>query len=409
MKYVFSMMLALALLAPACALAYRDYGDKIDVMTQNQYLGADLTPIIAATDAGAFNQALINALQQIAANHYPARARKLAQLIARRLPELVGLQEVFALGCFDLNPLEEPGCNDPGIDGAFNDHLTLTLEALGQSYVAVAIVNNLDLTDNLGIPGFPVAGLPVDLDFDGTPDIAVTILDRDVILARGDIAAVPVDFGCTKLSEDGCNYEIVASVEAPLGEEIEIEIAIERGWLGVDATIRGKDYRFVNTHLEVQEPEEGNTLSGFFQAAQAAELIAFLDTTTPWGSSLIVVGDINSSPEDPIIPGPLPLPKPFDAGIVPPYMQLVDSGYTDAWTELPIPRPGFTCCQDADLSNKRSFLDARIDVIFSADVPDKVRRGRVLGATIFEKVWSTWPNPLWPSDHGSVAAELGFK
>ena len=52
MKFVFSMTLALALLASAPALAGRPrrQGDKIDVMTQNQYLGADLNPIIAAPD-----------------------------------------------------------------------------------------------------------------------------------------------------------------------------------------------------------------------------------------------------------------------------------------------------------------------------------------------------------------------
>jgi hypothetical protein len=144
MKFVFSMTLALSLLTPACVLAHTYDDDTIDVMTQNQYLGTDLTPVIAAIDADAFNQAAIVALQQIAANHYPARARKLAQLIARRRPELVGLQEVFAFACSDLLPDDGLGCDDPQIDGAFNDHLALTLAALGQSYKAVAVVNNLD-------------------------------------------------------------------------------------------------------------------------------------------------------------------------------------------------------------------------------------------------------------------------
>jgi endonuclease/exonuclease/phosphatase family metal-dependent hydrolase len=379
MKYVFSMTLALILLTPACVLAYTYDGDTIDVMTQNQYLGTDLTPVIAATDAGAFNQAVIDALQQIADNHYPARARKLAQLIARRLPELVGLQEVFDIGCSDLESFVGLGCDDPQIDGAFNDHLALTLEALeqlDQPFNAVAVVNNLDVV------------LPVDLNNDAVPDIAVTILDRDVILARSDIAADPVDFGCEKSSGDGCNYEAVASVTTPVGD-----VDIDRGWVGVDATIRGKNYRFVNTHLEVPELGEG-----IVQAAQAAELISYLDNTTPSGRHLIVVGDMNSSPDDISI-----------SGIVSPYLQFLYANYTDAWTELPILRPGYTCCQDVDLSNRHSLLDTRIDEIFSADIPYTVRRGHVLGTTIFDKTWSTWPNLLWPSDHGSVAVELGFE
>jgi len=175
----------------------------------------------------------------------------------------------------------------------------------------------------------------------------------------------------------------------------------------VDLTVGERDYRFVNTHLEVQEPEEGNPLSSVIQAAQAGELIQTLALTTPPGTSLIVVGDINSSPEDPIIPGPLPLPPPFDQGIVPPYTQFVWSGHTDAWTLRPGNVPGLSCCQDTDLLNHQSVHDERVDMIFSVDVPDRVEKARVLGSRVSDKT----PPPgqgLWPSDHGSVAAELQF-
>ena len=122
--------------------------------------------------------------------------------------------------------------------------------------------------------------------------------------------------------------------------------------------------------------------------------------------SLIVVGDINSSPEDPIIPGPLPLPPPFDQGIFPPYMQFIGSGYIDAWTLRPGNASEFTCCQLSDLSNHQSILDERIDVIFSLDIPDKVKKARVLGDGVWEK---SAPFGLWPSDHGQVAAKLLFE
>ena len=130
MKFLFSTTLTLALLATAPALAQ----GKIDVMTQNQYLGADLTPIIAALEAGdpiAANAAVITALGEVAANDYPARAKQLAELIADRLPALVGLQEMFAFTCTDLEPpTPGAGCDDPSIKGAFNDHLVETLDAL---------------------------------------------------------------------------------------------------------------------------------------------------------------------------------------------------------------------------------------------------------------------------------------
>ena len=64
---------------------------KVRVMTQNQYLGADLTPIIAAGDPLEFNAAVIVALGEVAANNYPERVQSLAATIAERSPHLVVL------------------------------------------------------------------------------------------------------------------------------------------------------------------------------------------------------------------------------------------------------------------------------------------------------------------------------
>jgi hypothetical protein len=162
---------------------------------------------------------------------------------------------------------------------------------------------------------------------DGVP-ARLTPSDRDVILARVDtvIDVEPVEFVC-RVSEDGCNYEaaVPVALQTPLGL---LELDFRRGFVAVDATVGENDYRFVNTHLEIHEPAPGVPQSRSFQAAQAAQLIATLALTPP-GLTLIVVGDINSSPEHEPVPGPLPLPPPFDLGIIPPYMQFVDAGYTD--------------------------------------------------------------------------------
>ena len=411
MKYVFSMTLALALLATVPALAGGG-GDKIDVMTQNQYLGADLTPIVTAPDAPSFNEAVVTALEDVAANDFPARAQVLANLIANRLPELVGLQEVFTFTCTDLAPpTPDQGCDNPRIRNAFNDHLALTLAALtalGEDYAPVAEVVNLDTT-KVTVSPVPFPGIPFVID--NFPALA-NIIDHDVILVRGDLSgdAYPVDFTvfqpfgiCTKPSADGCNYQVVASATLPDGSVLNIE----RGFVGVDVTIDGKDYRFIDTHLEVQTPSEGNPLSAIVQAAQAQELIGTLAGTTPPGSSLIVVGDINSSPEDPPIVVPPPLPSGFPPVIIPPYTQFVGSGYTDAWDLRPGAIPGYTCCELDDLSNQQSIHDERIDMIFSIEAPNKVKKARVLGSKVSDKT-SPPGHGLWPSDHGSVAAELQF-
>ena len=86
------------------------------VMTLNQYLGADLTPLLTAS-AATFNAAVLQVLRQVEANRFPARARRQAEEIARWQPDLVGLQEVAHYECRELPPT--PGaCAEPSIVGA---------------------------------------------------------------------------------------------------------------------------------------------------------------------------------------------------------------------------------------------------------------------------------------------------
>lgn len=374
-------------------------------MTQNQYLGADLAPLLGAQDEAAFNAALVAALRQIADNEFPRRAERLARLIAQRRPHLVSLQEVWSFQCIDLAaPLPGFGCGDPSIAGAFNDHLSETLSALATQraiYHVVATVENLDLRD-IQVPGLP-PGVPFEIN--SVPALLVA-LDRDVILARNDVVAAgpvtPVTFPCARPSANGCNFQAFPQAETPAGP-----LAIERGFVAVDATVNGMDYRFVNTHLEVRKPDPTDPLSSFFQAAQAAELIDTLELTTPADRTLIVAADINSSPENLGVPGPLPLPEPFDEGIVTPYTQFVYSGYVDTWTLGTAPADGSTCCQLPDLSNVASLLDRRIDMIFARDVPASVRNAEVVGDRLSDKTPPPGP-ALWPSDHGSVTARILF-
>jgi hypothetical protein len=117
-----------AVLVSLFLLCQSAFAADIEVMTQNQYLGADLGPVITATTAEEFNVAIIDAMKQVAANNSGARIEAQAALIAKRNPDLVGLQEVYALGCLD--PFGTGACDDPAIAGTFNDHLALTLAAL---------------------------------------------------------------------------------------------------------------------------------------------------------------------------------------------------------------------------------------------------------------------------------------
>jgi endonuclease/exonuclease/phosphatase family metal-dependent hydrolase len=392
-------VLVASLVVSLCGALPAVASDDIKVMTLNQYLGGDLGSLIAPA-GGDFNAAVVAILEQIAATDFPARVERQAREIARRKPHLIGLQEVLALSCSDFDSADEHGCEDPTIAHAFRDYLDETLDALaaqGADYHDVAIVENLDLR-SIQIPLFP-PGLPFFVD--GVPAFLVAI-DRDVILARTDVGAVATDLDCAIPSEDGCNYQFVLGVEVPIPPD-PIQVSFERGFVGVDVTVDSKSYRFVNTHLEIREPVPRQ-----FQCEQAAELIETL-ADTPAGLSLIVVGDLNSSPEDEPVTGPLQLPEPCtQEAVVPPYMQFVDAGYTDIWTLRPGDLAGFTCCQAPDLRNRRSTLDERIDFIFSAEPPAKVRQARVVGASVADKTPPPGPR-LWPSDHGGVVAILQFE
>ena len=368
-------------------------GSKADihVMTQNQYLGADLGPIIAASTPAAVNAAMIQALIDVSNNNFPERVLALAESISDKRPHLVALQEVFGFSCLD--PHGTGLCSL--FPNAFNDHLALTVSALGGQYRVAAEVRNLTLAP----PVLPLPGIPVFLA-PAAPPVFIQVIDRDVILARSDVETTPVAFSCLRPSQDGCNYNAVAPVSVA-----GIPINIERGFVGVDATVGGDDYRFINTHLEVKLLG-GNPASAILQPAQATELwLAILhnDVFDPT-RRLLVAGDFNSSPDD---VSPIGVPTA--------YRQLANGvlinsaplpfGLADTWNLRPGKPDGFTCCELADLSNSPSMHDERVDIVFAFPVPAGDVKANVLDAEVDDKT----PSGLWPSDHASLSVELVYQ
>jgi len=334
--------------------------ESITVMTRNQYLGASLDPVLTATNAAEFVAAVQTVLAQMTATDFPQRVEALADEIVAKRPDLIGLQEVFRL---TLN----------GATGAapFRDQLDDLLAALtarGAQYYVAAQVRNLNVT-------IPVPGLG-----------SLQAVDRDVILARGDVETWPVHIAGCRASLDGCNYRAFVPLASPIGT-----INIERGFVAVDAQARNAMVRFINTHLEIPE------LPVAIQAAQAAELIATLGAQPNYQHlPIVVVGDINSAPTDKAV-------VVNGQRIVPPYRQLARAGYVDAW-ELKSGNPvGLTCCQAADLLNTESMLLKRVDIIWSDVRPQSVHASRV-GAHADDRL----PSGLWPSDHAGVVARLQF-
>lgn len=363
-----SHMLYVAVFILLTATAHAATTQEVTVMTRNLYLGADLGPVITATTADEFFAAAQAALSQVAASNFPERAQAMAAEIVEKKPHLVGLQEVYN---FTFN-----GFNGPP---PFRDHLEdllFYLSAQGADYKVAAVVKNLDVQAPIDVFG----------DFVG-------VTDRDVILAREDVdtAVVSIPAGlCSKPSLDGCNYQVVAGAVTPAGP-----IAIERGFVAVDANVGGALVRFVDTHLEERELVPSDLLVGkFFQSAQAAELISILTgLQSPDGSKLIVTGDINSAPTDPSIPF-----------ITPPYKQFADAGYVDAWTLRPGNSPGLTCCQATDLLNPESALIDRLDLTLFREMPGGTVKVNLVGNEETDKT----PSGLWPSDHAGVVTRMEF-
>lgn len=359
-----SLRLGIALFS-ALAVPAISAAQEVRVMTRNQYLGTNIAPFLTAATPQEFLARLETGLAQIAATNFPERAQALAREIAEKRPHLVGIQEAYRFA------LDDGSAGDGTGAPPFRDQLVDLLQALdsyGVTYVVVGEVVNLHL--RLPLPGR-----------------TIEVTDRLVVLARGDVPAwaVPVP-GC-RASGDGCNFDFVAAFNSPLG----IPIAIERGFLVVDAVVGGRAVRFVNTHLEIPE------LPLILQSVQAAQLVATLAALpNPSGMPVIVVGDMNSGPTDEtVVAGGMT--------IVPPYQQFAAAGYQDTWLLRPGTPPGFTCCEAEGLLNAESSHVKRIDLIWTSVPPARVR-ANLLGVHQEDRT----PSGLWPSDHAGVSATLQF-
>ena len=187
-----------------------------------------------------------------------------------------------------------------------------------------------------------------------------------MILARTDLKTSEL-----KLSNPQAeNYATNVTFPSPFGTS-----TILRGWASIDAKVRGKTVRFINTHLD---PD-----SEFVQRAQAAEILAGpADTALP----VILAGDLNTR---------------ADGTSTATYGDLTDAGFVDAWTEVHPSKPGYTALQDDLLRNPTSQLSERIDfILMRGDL--EARSAEVIGEAPSDRT----PSGLWPSDHAGVVATV---
>ena len=323
----------------------------INVMSWNNYLGADISQIFLANTPEEFVTIVGETYNKIQESNYKERANSIAEEIQETQPDLIGLQEMSLL----RTQTPSDGPTTPATTISL-DYLQILLDALNQRgliYEPVVVQTAFDGE----VPGL-ISGNLVD----------IRLTDREVVLARADR-----DFTLSNIQ--GGQFDATFSVTTPFGS-----INIPRAWVSVDVTFdKGDKARFISTHLEpILHPQ----LSPIIQAQQADELLNGLGNTN---LPVILVGDFNSN---------------ADGSGTPTYSKLIDAGFIDAWT-IKGKGDGFTCCQAADLMNSDFSLDERIDLIlFRGDI--KVNDIELVGNLQTDRTISG----LWPSDHAGVVAKL---
>jgi len=389
-RLIFGLIVTLSLLvipfAPALA---QDSQPKIKVMTRNLYLGADIFKVVEAAqenpdDPLAVPIAVSELYHTMLFTNFWARAEAIADEIEEKNPDVIGLQE--ASQYFKQTPsdfLDESPEQATCLVIDFYKVLNWQLKKRGLNYTKFEQKNakvELPMLD-LKSPNF----------FSD-----VRMVDRDMVLVREDHEAFPV---CADKYSQNLGLELGGA-----------DLEFTRGFLIVDVNIKGNDFRFANTHLEVRgEPGSPFRLYQYLQMAELLERLGGYTVDDP--KPIVMVGDFNSSPEDE--PGLAYLPDGSQVEYIPPYQLAKGAGYLDAWTEQDNYGDGFTSGFGEYISNPFDELTTRIDLIFVD--PYDLTIDKVKCDVVGDKVWDMVRNPLmprilrlWPSDHAGVVGKIKF-
>lgn len=351
----------------------------LKVMTRNLYLGTDIMRPLDAIQ-GKTGVDLINALANatdeardiVDTTDFGVRSRLLAEEIAAKKPDLVGLQEValWRHGPLQLALAAVPNATEVDLD--FLAMLRSELAAAGVPYRPVS-VNWLSDVEAPGYSGTLTAPGP------DARDVRLTM--RDVILKR-------VGSGISVLRHRERTYDAKIPIEI-LGNELDFS----RGYQWIDAKRDGQRFRFINTHLEAF-----STDVAYAEAQQMLEGPGDHDGTT------IIVCDCNSDPLNQnvktAIGDTLPHSEPY-------WLITGEHGFSDTWLQWKPARFGWTSGLSELVNDPTAEgFDHRIDMVFART--GEGRRLRVVGGDVTgNTVASIDPTTgLWPSDHAGVVMRL---
>jgi len=374
-------LVALALPATAGAKTRAKGAPKITVMTRNLFLGADLSPAIGASGIPEAIDGAGVIWNEFKSTKFRERAVPLAREIKKSKADLVGLQEVALWrkqdvsdgGAAPISPL--PGATPAtAVEQDFLAILQSELKKVGAKYRAVVVQNEFEGELPANIDGSDATGTGPLASFGADIDARLTM--RDVILVR---KGSKVRIGKTRMGHYKTRYE--PSIGGIL-------VPVDRGWLSVDASVRGKSsrgrkasvskFRFINTHLEAfGDPT--------IREAQAKELVAGPLKTR---RQVVLVGDLNSGiarHNEPEKPGDDLAYKALDA------FGLKDNGAVQS------------CCYSSLFDASLTFSHTVDHVLTKPGL--KTLRTFITGNDASQRT----PSGLWPSDHGGVVSRLQLR
>ncbi len=367
-------MVAVAMLA-APARSQAASNQKVSVMTRNLYLGADLSPGIAAQNFNELKDAAGTILNQVDQNNFPVRAKGLAKEILQKRPDLVGLQEA---ALWRTAPCGSPFI-PPQATTVRYDYIQLLLDQLnrtGSNYRLVVSQPEFDFESPANTDHSP----------DHSCDINARLTMQDAILAR---------VGSDVATRNPGKGHFDTLLQEPVSG---VPVDVTRGWTNVDAKVGGSGwFRFVDTHLEAFDNQTSNHTNqntdvgnGEVRLAQAQQLVASGGPATP-PLPVVLVGDLNSDVKTALKPGD---GKADQA--------LLQSGFRERSTTDPL-----SCCLNTAVlkapggGGQVSDFDHKVDHIMTND-PHHV-------GLVDSAVTGLQPiNGYWDSDHAGLFSTLLF-
>jgi endonuclease/exonuclease/phosphatase family metal-dependent hydrolase len=323
------------------------------------------------------------------------RAKLQAAEIKAAKPDLVGLQEV-ALWRKDVAPPAQDGPQTPGetVEFDFLDLLMDELEKQGADYRIVRVQKEIDIETPLsgGDPG----------------DGRLTM--RDVVLAReGAGVHTKNDFSQRFQKENSLVVEDIGGISG-------FDVTVWRGFVAMDANVRGTKFRFVNTHFEAFD----NTA----KLAQAEELVAGLPESGPANPEsvarpVVLVGDLNTDNEIVETLGDTPQHQADEL----PYAEVVDAGLEersfDGLNSNGVDAQ-YSCCFNAELIDEAPAtalddIDHTVDHVMVSDDDHGAGNDTNSNDVTLVNSFATGQDPAsfamfnrWASDHLGVVSSLQF-